>query len=65
MRLYVARHGQTAWNAENKICGTTDLPLNELGQAQARELAEVQRHCQGREIKKSIYVPGKVVNLVV
>lgn len=40
MRVYVARHGQTAWNAENKICGTTDLPLNELGQAQARELAE-------------------------
>ena len=40
MRLYVARHGQTAWNAENKICGTTDLPLNELGQAQAKELAE-------------------------
>ena len=40
MHLYVARHGQTAWNAENKICGTTDLPLNELGQAQAKELAE-------------------------
>ena len=40
MRLYVARHGQTAWNAENKICGTTDLPLNELGQVQAKELAE-------------------------
>ena len=40
MRLYVARHGQTAWNAENKICGTTDLSLNELGQAQAKELAE-------------------------
>ena len=40
MRLYVARHGQTAWNAENKICGTSDLPLNELGWQQAEALAE-------------------------
>ena len=21
MRIYVARHGQTQWNAENKVCG--------------------------------------------
>ena len=40
MHVYVARHGQTAWNAENKICGTTDLPLNELGWQQAEALAE-------------------------
>ena len=25
MKLYVARHGQTRWNAENKVCGRTDL----------------------------------------
>ncbi len=40
MRLYVARHGETAWNAVNKICGRTDLPLTQNGQAQARLLAE-------------------------
>ena len=40
MHVYVARHGQTAWNAENKICGTTDLPLNDVGFAQAEALAE-------------------------
>jgi len=40
MRLFAARHGQTQWNAENKICGTTDLPLTEEGWAQARALAE-------------------------
>lgn len=40
MKLYVARHGQTRWNAENKICGRTDLPLTETGIAQARALAE-------------------------
>lgn len=40
MKLYVARHGQTQWNAENKICGRTDLPLTEVGIAQAEALAE-------------------------
>ena len=40
MKLYVARHGQTQWNAENKICGRTDLPLTEEGLRQARALAE-------------------------
>lgn len=40
MKLYVARHGQTRWNAENKICGRTDLPLTETGIAQAHALAE-------------------------
>lgn len=40
MKLYVARHGQTQWNAENKICGRTDLPLTEEGLRQARALAD-------------------------
>lgn len=40
MRLFAARHGQTQWNVENKICGTTDLPLTDEGWAQAKALAE-------------------------
>lgn len=40
MRLYAARHGQTEWNVLWKNCGTTDVPLNELGVAQAHELAQ-------------------------
>ena len=40
MKFYVARHGETAWNAENKICGRTDLPLTERGIQQAKLLAE-------------------------
>ena len=39
MKLYVARHGQTQWNLENKILGRTDLPLNDTGRLQAQELA--------------------------
>ena len=40
MKLYVARHGETTWNRERKICGRTDVPLTERGLLQARELAE-------------------------
>ena len=40
MKIYIARHGETAWNAENKICGRTDIPLNERGIEQAKLLAE-------------------------
>lgn len=37
--LYFARHGQTVWNVENKICGATDIELTDLGHRQAEELA--------------------------
>ena len=40
MKLYVARHGETEWNALNKVCGRTDLPLTEKGFQQAEKLAE-------------------------
>ena len=33
--FYFVRHGQTVWNVENKICGTTDIELTELGHQQA------------------------------
>ena len=35
--FYFVRHGQTVWNAENKICGATDIELTELGHQQAIE----------------------------
>ena len=38
--VYFARHGQTVWNVENKICGATDIELTELGHQQAMELGE-------------------------
>lgn len=38
--LYFARHGQTVWNVENKICGASESPLTELGRQQAMKLAQ-------------------------
>ena len=31
MKIYSTRHGETLWNIENRIVGTTDLPLTERG----------------------------------
>ena len=33
------RHGETAWNAEGRVHGQTDVPLSAVGKAQARALA--------------------------
>ena len=36
MKLAILRHGQTDYNVEHRYTGTTDVPLNETGRAEAR-----------------------------
>jgi broad specificity phosphatase PhoE len=38
-RVLLLRHGRTAWNAERRFQGQADPPLDEVGRAQAYEVA--------------------------
>jgi broad specificity phosphatase PhoE len=39
VRLFLARHGETAWNLEQRWQGHTDIPLSDRGREQALALA--------------------------
>jgi broad specificity phosphatase PhoE len=39
MRVLLLRHGRTAWNAERRFQGQADPPLDDVGRAQAYEVA--------------------------
>lgn len=41
LNIYLIRHGETAWNADNnRYCGRTDLPLTEKGLKQAETVRQ-------------------------
>lgn len=40
-RIFISRHGRTAWHEEGRFAGTADIPLDEYGRRQAEMVASV------------------------
>jgi probable phosphoglycerate mutase len=57
--IYYIRHGETAWNAQGRLQGVRDIPLNDLGRKQAvasgRILAELLAR-DGRSVASLAFV---------
>ena len=53
MKIYAARHGQTEWNALDKVCGRTDINLTQEGYRQAEMLADSVLECGIQRIYSS------------
>ena len=56
MKLYVARHGEIEWNAQDRVCGITDQELTAKGREQAQALAQ---SAAGRDIRVILSSPLK------
>src|SRR5215210_7751421 len=48
--IHLARHGQTAYNAEGRFQGHLPVPLDDTGRAQAAELAEAAAGVEVRSL---------------
>lgn len=48
-RCYLVRHAQTAWNDVNRLQGHSDVPLNPVGEQQAKRLGDrfASHHLRG------------------
>jgi leucyl-tRNA synthetase len=59
---------EVAVQVNGRVRGTIQIPKDaplEVARAEALKVKNVQAHLEGKEIVKEIYVPGKILNLVV
>jgi broad specificity phosphatase PhoE len=47
--IYYIRHGETSWNAEGRLHGAQDVPLNDLGRRQAAQAGHILADLFGRD----------------
>src|SRR5205814_2728310 len=63
-RLFLARHGDTAWTDSSQHTGRTDLPLNERGEERARQIGEqLQRFSFARVFTSPLQRASKTCEL--
>jgi probable phosphoglycerate mutase len=55
-RLLIVRHGHTSWNSDGRFQGQLDIPLDEVGQAQAAAVARRLAH----ELQRAQERPGAI-----
>ena len=55
--LYIMRHGKTDWNADRRLQGSEDIPLNEEGRQMARAQGKSMGIC---DLISAIVLPYNV-----
>lgn len=59
MKIYLVRHGQTDWNKEKRMQCQADMPLNETGIEQAKEVGKLLENVNYDFIFSSPYIRAK------
>src|SRR5438270_9725200 len=55
--IYYIRHGETSWNAEGRLQGAQDIPLNDLGRRQAAHAGNILAELLKRDDRDSATLP--------
>jgi broad specificity phosphatase PhoE len=62
--IYYVRHGETSWNAEGRLQGVQDIPLNDLGRRQATQAGNILADLfarDGREKSSLFFVASPLI----
>ena len=55
--IYYIRHGETSWNAEGRLQGARDIPLNDLGRRQAAQAGGILAELLARDGHDKARIP--------